>query len=193
MPQSTDPARRRFLASAAAVTTSSLFRVGAPALAGLAQAACTARDEGETFALLDADEAADFAAIAARVIPTTDTPGANEAGVIYFFDRAFAEEMGDALPFARAGLAALNDSVQRRFASLGAPAQDKALKAIEDGEFFELMRVMTIFGFFAMQSHGGNRDNIGWKLVGFEGDRGAWQYPFGHYDAEVHQGEQDDG
>ena len=30
---------------------------------------------------------------------------------------------------------------------------------------------MTIFGFFAMSRYGGNRDEIGWKLLGFEPSR----------------------
>lgn len=192
MTDKTDPDRRRFLASAAAASAASLLRAGSPALAVIAQAACSARDEDQSFAVLGNDEALDFAAIAARIIPTTDTPGANEAGVIYFFDRAFGAEMESALPFARDGLAALNDSLGRRFASIGAPAQDRALAEIEDGEFFELIRVMTIFGFFALQKHGGNKDNTGWQLVGFDGHRGAWQYPFGHYDTEVHAEAGDD-
>ena len=39
-------------------------------------------------------------------------------------------------------------------------------------------------GFFAMSRYGGNRDNIAWDLIGFEGNHGAWEYPFGYYDAE---------
>ena len=31
--------------------------------------------------------------------------------------------------------------------------------------------------------YGGNRDKVGWKLIGFE-DRFHWNAPFGHYDAE---------
>ncbi len=193
MTQDTNPDRRRFLASAAAVTAGSLFRLGAPALAGLGQAACSARDDGQAFAVLGRDEARDFAAIAARIIPTTDTPGADEAGVIYFFDRAFAEEMQDALPGARAGLEALNASLGQRVSQLGEADQDAALSGIEGGQFFGLMRDMTIFGFFAMQSYGGNKDNVGWQLVGFDGHRGAWEYPFGHYDADVHGRAGDDG
>lgn len=183
-----DLSRRSFLASTGVLTAGSLFRVGAPALTALAQTACSARDDREAFTVLGKDEALDFSAIAGRIIPTTDTPGADEAGVIYFFDRAFAEEMQDSLPFARAELERLNAGLERRFGLLGEAAQDRALSQIETGGFFELMRVMTIFGFFAMQKHGGNRDDIAWQLIGFEGNRGGWQYPFGHYDAEVHTG-----
>jgi len=184
--------RRRFLASAGAAAAGSALRISAPALAALGQAACSARDDGSAYVVLGSNEAADFSAIAARIIPTTDTPGATEAGVIHFFDRAFADHLEGSLAAARAGLDALNAGLGQRFATLDAAAQDSAIRAIEGDGFFELMRVMTIFGFFAMRSHGGNKDNIGWQLVGFDGDRGAWLYPFGHYDAQVHRRDADD-
>jgi gluconate 2-dehydrogenase gamma chain len=190
--ESTKLDRRRFLASAGAVSAASALRIGAPALAGLAQAACSARDEAAAFTVLGDAEAADFAAIAARIIPTTDTPGASEAGVIHFFDLAFSDHMRQSLDFARAGLATMNEQAGRPFSSLDAAAQDALLAEREGEGFFELMRAMTLFGFFAMQEHGGNRDDVGWQVVGFDGGRGAWTYPFGYYDAQVHGGEADD-
>ena len=36
------------------------------------------------------------------------------------------------------------------------------------------MRMLTLCGMFALPSWGGNRDEAGWKLLGFE-DRHAWQ------------------
>jgi len=36
-------------------------------------------------------------------------------------------------------------------------------------------------GFLASPAWGGNRDKVGWKLIGFE-DAGAFQPPFGYYD-----------
>ena len=183
--------RRGFLQAAGALSGSAWLRSTAPLLAGITQAACTARDEGSAYRVLNEDDAADFAAIAARLIPTTDTPGASEAGVIHFIDQAFAADMAGSYEFALAGLAELNAD-GARFAALGTGEQDDALRQAEGTPFFELMRVMTIFGFFAMPSYGGNADRIAWKLIGFEGHHGAWQYPFGHYDAEIHGG-RDDG
>jgi gluconate 2-dehydrogenase gamma chain len=97
--------------------------------------------------------------------------------------------MRDELDAARAGLAEMNAAHSAagrsaRFAELGDNEQDTALRERESGAFFKLVRDMTIYGFFAMSSYGGNKDHIGWKLIGFEGHHGAWTYPFGHYDAE---------
>jgi hypothetical protein len=185
-----DLSRRGFLQSAGAIGGASFFRIGAPALASIAQAACTAKEANAPFTLLGAAEAADFAAIAARIIPTTDTPGATEAGVIYFFDRAFAEERSASLKLARDGLEELTATLRNgtRFADLDFTKQDAVLSTIESSAFFKLVREMTLFGFFAMSSYGGNKENVAWDLIGFKGHHGAWEYPFGHYDAEVHGG-----
>ena len=190
MNNSSDLSRRGFLQSAGAIGGATWLRIGAPALVGIAQAACSAKDAGAAFALLGEAEATDFAAIAARIIPTTDTPGATEAGVIHFFDRAFADERSGALKPARDGLAELNATLRNgtRFADLDTTKQDAVLSGIENSAFFNLMREMTIFGFFAMSSYGGNKNHVAWDLIGFEGHHGAWEYPFGYYDAEVHGG-----
>ncbi len=100
--------RRNFLKSSGAISGASLHKIGAPALTAITQAACSAKQEGAAFTVLGAAEAADLVAIAARILPTTDTPGATEAGVIHFFDRALGAEMQSSLGFLRGQLAALN-------------------------------------------------------------------------------------
>jgi len=182
--------RRQFLQSASSLSGVAYLRLTGPALAAIAQAACAAKQESASFRVLGNIEATDFEAIAARIIPTTDTPGATEAGVIHFFDNAFADEMSDQLDAARAGLAAFNasikdsDSMADRFSDLDPDAQDTFLHTQDSSDFFGLVREMTIFGFFSMSEYGGNQDHIGWDLIGFEGHHGGWTYPFGDYDAE---------
>jgi gluconate 2-dehydrogenase gamma chain len=178
-----DKSRRLFLQSSGALTSLSLLRIGAPALMAITQAACSAKQEAAAFITLGAAEAADFAAIAARIMPTTDTPGASEAGVIYFFDRALGAEMQSSLENLRTGLAALNANT-RRFAEDDEDTQDQRLTEIEDSPFFDSMWSLTMFGFFSMSKHGGNKDQVAWDLIGFKGNHGAWEYPFGYYDAE---------
>ena len=184
MDDQSDLSRRRFLKSTGTLTAASLLRIGAPALAAITQAACTAREEAAAFTTLATDEAADFAAIAARLIPTTDTPGATEAGVIYFYDRAWGDELSSFLGPVRGFLQAINDELGTRFATLGEAEQDNVLKANEKDPRFELLRTTTIFGYFAMAKHGGNKRHLAWDLLGFDGHHGAWEAPFGYYDAE---------
>ena len=45
------------------------------------------------------------------------------------------------------------------------------------------MLAATAAGMFANPEYGGNRDKIGWKLLGFD-DRFFWQQPFGYYDRD---------
>lgn len=182
-----DVSRRRFLKSAGALSGASLFRIGAPSLAAITQAACSARDEGAAFKTLGAEEAADFAAIAARIIPATDTPGATEAGVIWFWDNVLGNYYGWILEDVRSLREDVVANLDGSFADLTTDEQDAAITKIEEDPRFALWRYLTIFGFFAMSKHGGNKDNVGWDLVGFKGHHGAWAPPFGYYDAEAQE------
>ena len=187
--------RRYFLQSTLA--GSSLARLGVPGILALCEAACSARDRGDAFEILTIAEAREFDAIAARLLPTTDTPGAREAGVIYFMDRAFGSIMAGDLDRARKGLAEFQSRVSSAFPAVDAFSelsesdQDQFLRSQERSAFFWQMHFMTLCGFFGMSSYGGNRNNVGWDLLGFEGHHGAWKPPFGHYDAEVARGGKD--
>lgn len=184
--------RRRFLKSTGAVTGASLLRIGAPSLAALAQAACTARDDAAPFATLGDEEAADFAAIAARIIPKTDTLGATEAGVIYFWDNVLGGSRARFLSSVRSFRDDINAGLDKPFAEVGEAEQDATLRMLEQDMRFDICRELTIFGFFAMEKHGGNKGHLSWDLIGFKGHHGAWAPPFGHYDAE-YNAEKTDG
>ena len=70
---------------------------------------------------------------------------------------------------------------QRPFAEQDAAAQDKLLQGLESGdielarapakEFFQMLLQNTVEGFLADPMYGGNRDFVGWKLIGFPGPR----------------------
>jgi gluconate 2-dehydrogenase gamma chain len=189
--------RRRFLQGSGAIAGSSVWPGGITALFALGQSACSARDSGETFLVLSTAEARELEAVAARIMPTTDTPGAREAGVIHFIDQAADTFLADDLARFRADLAMVLTDVQEsfpgseRFSDLSEADQDKFLLTIEDTAFFDDARFLTLAGFFAMSKYGGNRDDIGWKLIGMDPHQHAWQPPFGYYDAEYEQGAQD--
>lgn len=132
-------------------------------------------------------EAAEIEAFAGRIIPTDDTPGAREAGVVYFIDRSLSTFAKDQLPAVREGLAKLERDVaakvpgQTRLSALSAAQQDEVIKSIEETPFFGQMRFATLSGFFSLPTYGGNRDFVGWKLVGQESAM-EFRAPFGWYD-----------
>ncbi len=134
-------------------------------------------------------EARDAEAIAARIIPNDDgTPGAREAGVLGFMDRVVARHMpAEMRPVLRDGLAALaNDVVAkhpggRGFAGLTNEQQDALLRERETTPFFDIVRTLTLGGFLSSQKYGGNRNYVGWKLVGHDPSP-TYQTPYGYYD-----------
>jgi len=184
-----DPARRAFLRASGGAVGGSWLALQLPGLVALAEAAAVAHDAGAAFLHLSPLEAAGLDAIAARIIPTDETPGAREAGVIHFIDQALGDFMAEAAGELRAGLESLDALAMsafegERFSSLEPAAQDALLREIEETPFFGLMHFLTVAGMFALPSYGGNRDYIGWQLLGLSRQH-AWLPPFGHYDAEL--------
>ncbi|MGI9260433.1 MAG: gluconate 2-dehydrogenase subunit 3 family protein [Woeseiaceae bacterium] len=194
--------RRLFMQGSGTIAGSMLMRAGIPAFVAVSQAACTAKEEVATYEHLTSAEAREIIAIAARILPTTDTPGATEAGAVYFFDKAFGSFFARMKDPARGMLAGFQSGVATAypgaelFSDLDVADQDEYLKSVEQTPFFQGARFMTMAGVFGMSMYGGNRDNIGWKLVGMDGPPHAWVHPFGHYDSEYTtqlQGAQQDG
>jgi len=186
----TTTTRREFLRASAGVLGGGWLAANWPGVAAAAAAAAKARDAGADFRYLDPLDAADLEAMAALIIPDDDSPGAREAGVVYFMDTALGSIFaGQSAGFA-AGLADFNarvvatDGAATRFAGLETGSQIELLKSEESSPFFGGVRFMTLCGFLAMPSYGGNRNHVGWDLIGFD-HRHAWQPPFGYYDAKA--------
>ena len=136
----TDSSRRGFLKLTGSAVSGSWLASQWPALLAIGQAACEARDKGVAFSHLDAGLAADLAAIAAQIIPGDDTPGAEEAGVIYFIDGALDTIMKGAAGFLKDGIAQLNTKVTltydgKRFSQLE-PEQQVTILRQEDQSAF---------------------------------------------------------
>ena len=181
--------RRGFLKATGSMAGAAWAAALWPAVLAAAQEAAGARDAGAEFEQLTAEEAVDLAAIAAQIFPTDELPGATEAGVVYFMDSALRSFMTGAADSVSAGLDALNRKAAAaqpgaRFSALPGPEQIKLLKAEEASPFFGTVRFMTIAGMFALPIYGGNKDYVGWKLLGFE-HRHFWQPPFGFYDTQA--------
>jgi gluconate 2-dehydrogenase gamma chain len=186
--------RRTFITSAAGLGAAWLAADWALVDDALAHAAkAVGQQPAPAFTTLTSAEAREVDAMAQRIVPTTNTPGAREAGVIYFIDKAMASFEKDGLPDLRKGLAELRTRVGKRkrgvtsFASLAPPEQDAVLRDMEKTDFFDLVHYLTMVGMFGNPSYGGNRDRIGWKIIGFD-PQAVHQPPFGYYDAQLVRG-----
>jgi gluconate 2-dehydrogenase gamma chain len=83
----------------------------------------------------------------------------------------------------RAAIGEINGTCAKQFGKsfdkLATAQQDEVLHALDEGKFpleavpprffFNMLLDNTVEGFFADPIYGGNRDKIGWKLVGFPG------------------------
>jgi len=144
---------------------------------------------GFTLQFLSAAEAADIEAVASQIIPTDDTPGAREAGVVYFIDRSLASFFARLAGDYRAQLAAFQAAFRQAhpaagpFASLPSERQIEYLKRVDQTPFFKTTRLLTILGMLSLPAYGGNRNGAGWKLLGLS-DSHAHAAPFGHYDRD---------
>ncbi len=182
--------RRSFLRQTGTAAGAAMVGLSLPQFLSACKDSTEARDQGAPFKTLTAAEAAELAAIAACIVPTTDTPGAREAGAIYFIDNVLGDGRADMLEPMRTGLADLQTHVQSAhagvssFSDLDEHAQIQMLTEIQESAFFQNIRLLTLAGVLAHPSYGGNRDKIGWKLIGFD-DRHAWQPPFGYYDEQA--------
>jgi gluconate 2-dehydrogenase gamma chain len=186
-----DYSRRMFLRVMGGALGGAWLTLDLSKVAAAAHAAQRAQEEpGEpSTAYLSQAELADVDAIAAQIIPSDGTPGAREAGVALFIDRALATFFGRLAPDFRSQLAAFRLRCQSQhpevssFAALSPAQQVDFLKLVERTPFFGRMRLLTLVGLFAMPKYGGNRDGVGWKLLGFE-DQHIFSPPFGYYDRD---------
>jgi gluconate 2-dehydrogenase gamma chain len=145
---------------------------------------------------LTRSERAILEAIADRIFPATDTPGAVEAGAVDYIQRALSGDYAPLLPLYRRGLRALERHARKKlggkFAILSDEQKDDLLADFEAGrdagfkkaaEFFETVRYHVLEGVFGEPEYGGNRGLIGWRLVGFPGQQ--FGYPDAYIDKRV--------
>jgi gluconate 2-dehydrogenase gamma chain len=163
-----EPTRRRILELALASQ--------AAAIADAQQHAHEAAKTGAPSKLqsLSAEEAEEVGALASLIIPSGSSPGAREAGVTYFIDKALATFDRDKREAYRQGLRMLQARREELFpgsmsiVSLKPGDQLRLAQAIENTEFFETLRVHTVMAFLGRPEYGGNRNQAGWTLIGFK-------------------------
>jgi gluconate 2-dehydrogenase gamma chain len=156
------------------------------------------------FEFLTAEEGAEIEAITARIIPTDETPGAREAGVVYFIDRGLATFGAEDQKTYREGLPELQARISEmfpgkaKFSSLTTEQQDEVLHSFDENgsligrafqarpgaqNFFGTLQQHTIAGFLVDPDYGGNHDGVGWKVIGRKREH-IFQPPFGYYDKD---------
>jgi gluconate 2-dehydrogenase gamma chain len=158
------------------------------------------------FQFFSPEQAVEIDAVTARIIPSDDAPGAHEAGVVYFIDRALTTFAVDDQKTYREGLPSLQARVRElfpaveKFSRATPEQQDQVLHSLDNNTgggrrmyrananaspFFETIRTHTIIGFLVDPDSGraGNRNGVGWKLIGRDRDH-MFQPPFGYYDKD---------
>ncbi len=179
--------RRDFLSRTSSALGGSWIALYMPAILATSELACQTEGLASGFSVLSDDEARELDAVIARIIPSDETPGAREAGVLRFADLALDSFMARLRPDIVEGLSQLNAQGGASFSDLVESDQDARLRTIESTPFFRAVRFLTFVGFLAHPKYGGNTDMIGWRHIGFD-DRHAWQPPFGFYDRPHHEG-----
>jgi gluconate 2-dehydrogenase gamma chain len=139
---------------------------------------------------LTAQEADLLDLITSRLIPTDALgPGAREAGVVRYIDRALGGALASSRDGYRAGLASFDRycrmSRGKPFAELTPIDQDSVLIDVETGaatgsgagftgssaQFFTMVLNHTRQGMFGDPYYGGNANFAGWDLIGYPGVR----------------------
>ena len=146
-------------------------------------------------------------ALSSCIIPSDGTPGAREAGVVYFIDRALVTFSTDDQKTYREGLPGVQARLKELFpeatlfSAATAEQQLAVLESLDEAAahnpsgrrpfragsgaqpLFEVLRGHTIAGFLIdpESDRKGNRGGVGWTVIGRLPDHG-FQPPFGYYD-----------
>lgn len=202
-----DVARRNFLQLLGSTASAAWLTANWPALVSAAEHAHqAAKSDHPALEVFTAEQAREVEALTACIIPSDATPGAREAGVVYFIDHALKTFFSEALPVYQKGLEAAQKITAELFPgvpSFSAASEEQKLKIFmhmaEESErekggprrlapaaspdFFQTLRIHTIFGFLVDPEGGGNRDYAGWKAIGRDPSH-SFSPPFGFYDKD---------
>ncbi len=155
---------------------------------------------------LDGHEGRTVDALTRMIMPSDDNgPGAAEARVVVYIDRALGAHRSEYREAYESGLAAFDqyclNAHEARFLDLDARTQRRALMGMdrprspgtwpEDApmgarDFLRMVVAHTMEGMFSDPSYGGNYRETGWKLIRFPG-RAPFGYdpPFSEFDMTI--------
>ncbi len=141
----------------------------------VALAALAATGSAVPLTFFSAEEAKWVEALMACIIPTDDAPGAKEAGCLYYLDHQLQGALSRFGGAYRDGLATFRKG-HPDFLSLGAKEQVVRLEALGRNAFFEMLIDHTMQGYYGSPEHGGNRDEVSWKMLKIERYMGAGEW-----------------
>jgi hypothetical protein len=122
-------------------------------------------------------------AVVDRIIPPDDFPGAWDAGAGDYILGQLGGQLREQTSTIESGLAALDAEARlasgRAFADLAPAEQDLLLAAIERNDvhtewqtqpaaFFALLVELTAEGYYSDPGNGGNRNEIAWRMIGYQ-------------------------
>ncbi len=127
-------------------------------------------------------------ALTAQIIPTDKYPGAREAGVVNYIDLALASIYSGQQESYVQGIKGVDQAAKgmfkkNRFIDLTSEEQIALMKAMEEDKapgdmwkelpassfLYDCLLTHTYEGFYGDPKYGGNRNYVGWTLVGFPG------------------------
>ena len=184
--------RRSFLVDSVAGLNAAWVAANYPGILAAQEHVQRAAQSGQLprLAFFTSEQAAEIEAVADRIIPTDESPGAREAHCLYFIDRALSTFDRNSGHTYIQGLKDLQAKAEElypgsgKFSALTSERQIKVLTALENTPFFNMVRMHTVIGFLSRPVHGGNYDKVGWKLIGYD-DSLNHKPPFGYYDAQA--------
>jgi gluconate 2-dehydrogenase gamma chain len=200
-------ARRDFLLMLSGSVGAGWLAANWPAMLSAAEHAHqAAKSSNPVLEVLTPEQARELDALTSCLIPTDDMPGAHEAGVVYFIDRALKTYASEQLPVYQKGLDAAQKYTAETFpgvARFSEASEEQKLKILTEltaesdlqkgvprrglpagsTDFMRTLRFDAICGFLVDPEGGGNRDFAGWKVIGRDSAHN-FAAPFGFYDKD---------
>jgi len=205
--------RRQFLSRSLSALGVTWTAAHWPAVLAAAEHAhkAAASPEPQKWEFFTPAEAKEVEAVASCIIPSDGTPGAREAGVVYFIDRALVTFSADDQKTYRDGLPGIQKRLKELYPSAAlfsgaSPEQQIAvLESLDEvgakhsprrpranflpgsaaQPLFEVLRAHTLAGFLIDpdSDRKGNRGGVGWTVIGRLPEH-SFQPPFGFYDKD---------
>jgi gluconate 2-dehydrogenase gamma chain len=160
-------------------------------------AGCRRTPQLRPYRTFSPQEAGCLVALCEQIIPADDTPGATEAGVVDYIDRAVAQYFPETRDRYRSGIAALQAYCRAEcggpFEDLSPSLQTEVMKRMEAGDpslgswetvspqaFLSMLIQHTMQGFYGPPRHGGNRNYASYRMLKLDFPLLVGQNRYGH-------------